>query len=312
MARIASTVLVVALLAATAAAFALTQGLKNQPVGIFGTKVPRTVFSPVCACTTDKATVTFKLREADRLDVAFVDGSDRVVRTIERDRRYAKGPVEIEWDGRDDDGLLLPEGEYKPRIHLRGDRTTYTLPNPIRIDVTPPRLESFALRPKLLSPDGDGRGDRVTFRYRLSEPGRGLLFVDGKRRVRKLFARPEDSIVWNGKVGGRALPPGIHDARLAAVDPAGNVSLRTRPIPVVIRYVALGRKRITVTVGARFALRVSSDARRVTWSLGGRSGLARPGTLRLRAPLQKGRFTLTVSANGHSARAAVFVLEPSR
>ena len=38
-ARIASTVLVVALLAATAAAFALTQGLKNQPSPIFGTKV---------------------------------------------------------------------------------------------------------------------------------------------------------------------------------------------------------------------------------------------------------------------------------
>jgi hypothetical protein len=32
----------------------------------------------------------------------------------------------------------------------------------------------------------------------------------------------------------------------------------------------------------------------------------------LRAPLQKGQFTLTVSANGHSARAAVFVLEPTR
>ena len=80
----------------------------------------------------------------------------------------------------------------------------------------------------------------------------------------------------------------------------------------MIRYVALGRKRITVTAGARFPLRVSSDARRVRWTLGGRSGLARPGTLRLRAPLQKGRFTLTVSANGHATRAAVFVVEPTR
>ena len=53
MARIASTVLVVALLAATAAAFALTQGLKNQPAGIFGTKVERGVFSPVCGCDSD-------------------------------------------------------------------------------------------------------------------------------------------------------------------------------------------------------------------------------------------------------------------
>ena len=51
--------LVVALLAATAAAFALTQGLKNQPAAIFGTEVPRGVFSPVCACDSDKASITF-------------------------------------------------------------------------------------------------------------------------------------------------------------------------------------------------------------------------------------------------------------
>ena len=133
--------LVVALLAATAAAFALTQGLKNQPAGIFGTKVERGVFSPVCGCESATALVTTKLRDPDRLDVSIVDGSDRVVRTIERDREYERGLVEIRWDGRDDAGRVLPEGEYKPRVRLRNDRTTYTLPNPIRIDVTPPQLE---------------------------------------------------------------------------------------------------------------------------------------------------------------------------
>jgi hypothetical protein len=311
-ARIASTVLVVALLAATAAAFALTQGLKNQPAGIFGTDIPRDVFSPVCRCDSKTASIRFKLREPDRLDVSIVDGSERVVRTIERDREYAQGPVEITWDGRDDAGRVLPEGEYKPRIRLRDDRTTYTLPNPIRIDVTPPRLERVSVRPMVISPDGDRRGDQATFRYRLSEPGRGMLFVDGKRRVWKLFARTDDSILWNGKLGGRPLPAGTYSARVGASDPAGNLAERIGPIQVVVRYVALGRKRIAVTPGARFALRVSSDARRVRWSLGGRSGLARPGTLRFRAPLQNGRFTLTVSANGHATRAAVFVVEPSR
>ena len=81
---------------------------------------------------------------------------------------------------------------------------------------------------------------------------------------------------------------------------------------MAVRFVTLGRDRITAAAGAPFAVRVSSDAERVRWTLGGRSGFARPGTLRLRAPLQKGRFTLTVSANGHTARAAVFVREPLR
>jgi hypothetical protein len=105
---------------------------------------------------------------------------------------------------------------------------------------------------------------------------------------------------------------GAYRAHLTAFDPAGNLSASSRPVQLVVRYVALGRNRITVTMGARFALRVSADARLVRWQLGGRSGAARPGTLRLRAPAQKGRFTLTVSANGRSARAAVFVVEPLR
>jgi hypothetical protein len=50
----------------------------------------------------------------------------------------------------------------------------------------------------------------------------------------------------------------------------------------------------------------------VRWTLGRRGGVAAPGTLRIRAPLQKGRYTLTVTANGHAARAAVFVREPVR
>ena len=153
--------LVVALLAATAAAFALTQGLKNQPAAIFGTEVDAACSRRSAAVTPRRASSTFKLRNPDRLDVSIVDGSDRVVRTIERDREYARGLVEIRWDGRDDAGQVLPEGEYKPRVRLRDDRTTYTLPNPIRIDVTPPQLELVSARPRVISPDGDRRGDRV-------------------------------------------------------------------------------------------------------------------------------------------------------
>jgi hypothetical protein len=299
---------VVALLAATAAAFALTQGLKSQPSPIFGTE-PGDVFSPVCGCKTRTATIAFKLREDDELDVAIVKGGE-VVRTLERGRPFDRGPVEIVWDGRDDAGRLLPEGEYLPRVHSRSERWTITLPNPNRIDVTPPRLELRAAEPRVFSPDGDGRRDRVTFRYELSEPGRAMLLIDGKRRVLTNFPRTDDKFEWSGKVGGRALPPATYTARLAAVDPAGNVGARSRPFAIVIRYVVLGRDRISVAAGAQFAVRVSADAKLVRWALGGRGGVARPGTLRLSAPLQKGRFTLSVRANGHTARAAVFVREP--
>lgn len=310
MARIASTVLVVALLAATAAAFVLTQGLKSQPSPIRGTQVDD-VFSPVCACETETAAISFRLRESDRIDAAIVDERGEIVRTLERGARYEAGPVALRWDGRDDAGRVLPEGSYKPRIRLREEHSTIVLPSPIEIDVTPPAVTSAAASPLVISPDADRRRDSLLVRYELDEAARALLFVDGVKRVETRFPREEDSLRWYGRVDGRPVEQGTYVLTLSARDPAGNVGEAVRFRPLVVRYVALGRDRIVVTVGARFAVRISSDAERVRWRLGRRGGSAAPGTLTLRAPLQKGRFTLTVTANGHPARAAVLVREPA-
>ena len=51
---------------------------------------------------------------------------------------------------------------------------------------------------------------------------------------------------------------------------------------------------------------------RLRWTLGRRSGLPAPGHVAAPRPAEKGRLTLTVSANGHMARAAVFVRQPLR
>jgi hypothetical protein len=310
-ARIASTVLVVVLLTATTAAFALTEGLKLEKSPIFRTKVD-TIFSPVCDCEAVAAKIRFSLRERDRLDVSIVDGDENVVRTIVRNQDEEAGRVEIDWDGRDDAGKVLAEGEYRPRIHLRRERRTILMPNPIRIDTTSPVIESARVRPLVFSPDGDRRRDQVVVSYRLSEDAKALLYVNGTKRVETLFARDRDKLTWYGRVDRRSVPAGPYVFNVRARDPAGNLGPARALGSVTVRYIALGRPRVVVIAGARFAIRVSSDARRVRWTLGSRSGLARPGTLRLRAPLQPGRFTLTLSANGHAARAAVFVREPAR
>ena len=118
-------------------------------------------------------------------------------------------------------------------------------------------------------------------------------------------------MIWNGKRDGRPLRPGFYTLAVSARDAAGNVATPRQRNLVRVRYIALGRTRIAVAAGDRFAVRVSTDARRVRWRLGRRSGIARPGTLHLRAPAQKGQFTLVVSASGHEARAAVFVGAPA-
>ncbi|MGL6279126.1 MAG: FlgD immunoglobulin-like domain containing protein [Gaiella sp.] len=306
MARTASVALVAALLVATGAAFAYTEKLKLTPSPILGTSVTK-VFSPVCECPTDVASIAFRLRGADRLSVDIVDGSGVTVRTLVRNRPALRGPVQVIWDGRDDAGEIVAEGSYLPRTRLARQRRTITLPNPIRVDLTRPVIESFRVRPRVFSPDGDGRRDSVTAFYVVSEPAQASLYVDGKRQVLKRGRREQGQIRWLGLRDGEPVAPGVYALRVGATDLAGNAARQSRAIRVVARSVALGRDRIDAIAGRRFAVLVVSDAARVRWRLARRTGSAPPGTLRLVAPTRPGRYVLVVTAPGGEARARVIV-----
>jgi hypothetical protein len=308
-ARYAPVALVAALLVATAAAFAYTEKLKLTPSPILGTRVHK-VFSPVCDCKTDTAMISFRLRKRDRLTVDLIDERGDSVRTLLHDAPTPRGRVTMYWNGRDDGASVVPEGTYRPRVHLVAERRTIVMPNPIEVDVTPPVVALVSLAPRVFSPDGDGRADKVVARYRVDERASALLYVDGEQRVRKRGQQKAGRIEWFGLLDGEPESAGVYRISLGAQDPAGNLSRTTAGRTVVIRYVALGRRRIEAAAGGRFAVLVLSDAARVRWRLGARSGVVRPGTLKLVAPLRAGRYTLTVSANGFDARAAVVVREP--
>ncbi len=294
-----------ALLAATALAFVYTEQLKLTKSPILGTRVPTKVFAPGCRCPTSRAIVSFRLRSADHVTVDMIGGRNELVRRLFSGRGFAGERLAMAWDGRDAAGAIVAEGLYRPRVKLAQQHRTIVLPNPIRVDTTPPRVAMTHLAPRVFSPDG--RRDRVVVGYRVDEPSRIALYVDGERAVLKKGQKTTGTIDWFGTQGGVPLRKGVYRLRLGAIDIAGNVGRPTRSQAVVIRYVALGRKVVATTPGSPFAVLVLTDAPRVTWKLGARTGVARPGTLRLRAPLQQGRFTLTVTANGHSARAAVLV-----
>jgi hypothetical protein len=193
-----------------------------------------------------------------------------------------------------------------------GQHRTIVMPNPMRVDVTPPHIRLVSLAPRVFSPDGDGRKERIIARYVIDEPAQAVLYVNGIQRVVKRGQKEKGRIEWFGKVDGRSLPPGPYRLSLGSRDTAGNLGPRTPEKKILIRYVSLGRDRIETVAGARFAVLVLSDAARVQWKLGKRTGTARPGTLKIRAPLQPGRYTLTVTANGFSDRAAVIVRAPTQ
>ena len=300
-----------ALLVGSAVAFGVAERLKVEKSPVAGTAVDK-VFSPVCDCPQRRARISFRLRRADRLVLSLLDDAGREVRTLVDGERAARGPHEFFWDGRDDDGRLVPEARYRPKVELgRADRTI-VLPNPIRLDVTAPIVKVVSIKPRALSPDGDGRGDVVRVRYRSNERGRGLLFVNGRLRVISRSQRQGGQLQWvGGAPGGVKLRPGKYRLSVQARDLAGNLSRRVPAGVVSLRYIDVDEHRLTAAPGERVRVRVDTDAPRVRWILRRGSSVVRQGVagrvIRFAAPEQPGRYVLVATASGHSARALLSV-----
>ena len=314
MRRHAPLLVALALLVGSAVAFGVAERLKVEKSPVTGTVVDK-VFSPVCRCPQRRASIAFRLRRADRLKVSLLDDEGREIRTLVDGERAARGPHEFFWNGRDDEGRLVPEGRYRPKVELgRADRTI-VLPNPISLDVTAPDVRVVSVRPRALSPDGDGRGDIVRVRYRASERAHGLLIVNGRLRVVSRSQRPGGVLQWvGGAPGGGKLRPGTYRLAVQARDLAGNLSQRVPAAVVPLRYVRLEETRVTTAPGESVVLGVEADAPRVSWilrrgsSVVGR-GLARRA-VRFDAPARPGRYVLVATAGSHSDRAVVVVRRP--
>lgn len=310
MARWPQLVIVLLLLGATAAAFAVTERLKLERSPVTGTRVDR-VFSPVCECARDVAVISIVLRRRETVTLDILDRDGESIRTVVRNLREPAGRVSYTWDGRDNLERVVPEGVYRPRVQLERNGRTIVLPNPIRVDTTAPRIRLVRVFPRAFSPDSDGRRDRVTASYRIDERARAVMLVDGRQRVQSKFRRLEGRLVWFGRVNGTVVRPGIYELRLRAVDRAGNRSLRTRAVPVRVRFVELSRERIEVQAGKRFSVRVRTDAEAYRWLFAGERGAGRREVLVLRAPEEAGAYRLYVTTGGRAASAAVEVLEPA-
>jgi FlgD Ig-like domain len=295
--RLAPFLLVVALLAATAAAFAVTEGLKLEPSPVNGTEVDK-VFSPLCDCATKVAHISFRLRKADGVTLAIVDGSGDVVRRLVGGRRFSRGRHGFTWNGRDDAGAVVKDGSYRPRVHLDAAHRTIVLPNPIRVDTRPPTAK-LTIKRRVFTP---GR-TRIQAFYRVSEPAHATLYANNRKVVGpSRFSRLSDKLDWFAK-GTRA---GLYRLTLRAVDLAGNVGPATKPITVRAVYVQLARHSLRARAGGAIAVRFGPITT-VRWRLHGNTGIARHGKLRIKAPAQPGRYTLYVLSAGHADRATVLV-----
>ncbi len=291
---------------ATGVAFAVTEHLKLTPSPITSTHVTRQ-FSPTCGCNESKARVAFSLRQSERVTLLIIGPRGGVIRQLLGGEDKPPGPLRSIWNGRDNTGRLVPDGNYRVRVHLTFEKRTIDLPNVIRLDTHAPEIASVSLSSHTISPDGDHKKDVLHISYRVSEGVHILLFVDGKLvETTRYRARKSGKFDWKGKVDGR-LVTGWHNLTLKAVDFVGNESAATAPDFVRVRILRLHPGRIRVSAGTPFKLAISTDRKLVRWRFAGLTGLTPSRSLELRAPSTPGRYRAVVRSGPYAAGALIIV-----
>lgn len=308
MQRVLTTVTLLGLLVATAAAFAITEHLKLIKSPVYGTLVSK-VFSPSCRCSTSTAAVRFRLRRPDRVTVTIVDSHQHQVATVVSGfRMIPRHAHTFRWDGRTSSGRLAPDGVYYPWLHLENGHHTYKFINRITLDTKVPAVLSAGAEKAVLFA---GPGRSIAIRYALSEPAHAVVYLGNQQLVVGRPTRTHNRIKWGGTIPstGEAVPEGRYVLTIAARDDAGNETPRSarKHVTVVVRYIDLTPKRIAVRAGKGLTVRVETDASRYKWRLGRQRGLRRGRRLHLRAPTTPGTYRLVVTERGHSATALVRV-----
>ena len=319
MQRVLTSVTLLGLLVATAAAFAITEYLKLKKSPLYAVQVSAgvapplhpqpVVFSPVCHCKTSVARIGLKLRHPDRVKVTIVDSSGRTIATRGSDRLLgAHTPQHFVWDGRTDSGALVRDGVYYAWVQLANARHTFKFANKITVDTQPPEVRSASgLKPVLFA----GPGRSVAIRYALgkNEKAHALVYLGNRKVTLGRLTRPSAKIKWNGRLQYRQLPAGRYVLSIGARDLAGNETPagEREHVTVVLRYIDVTPGRVTVRSGRPFTVHVETASKRYTWRLGHRHGGRRGKRLRLRAPTTPGTYHLVVAVNGHPATAVVQV-----
>ena len=227
-------VLFAVLILATAGAFLASQYLKGEePLVLRFEREPK-AFSPTAEGAVNRARVGFVLREPTKVSFSVIDSEGAEVRRLVDSRRLP-GDEELffNWNGRDDDGRLVPDGVYRMRVVREGQGRSVTSGRRVRVDTKPAQLAITGARPNLI-PAGSGP---VPVRVRFQ----GLRTADARFRVLRVGAgRPREVArfeadgrrrgTWNGRVRGGAPPQGEYVFEVSARDRSGNLGRsRLRP-----------------------------------------------------------------------------------
>jgi hypothetical protein len=292
------------LVAATIAAFFLTQHLKVTTPLIQGAPRPvPAVIDPlhgvpcVQGLGSGSATISFYLQHrADTVDVFVVsDTTGEIVRTVASGRHMRKdvrNPDGVfHWDGREDNGRVAPDGTYHFRVALIHQNRTIDLTGvPVKVKTVPPHPVVTRVTPSVIP---GAQGSNVTIRYAGNEDRGGTIRIyrtdlPGGPRLVKSFLTPWNghTATWDGKINGRPASPGTYLVGLDVTDAAcdtGHFPAHVPPSPgttpntgVTVSYLAAQAPLDPVPAGSDAEVHVRSPGLTYHWALEGGAGARKP------------------------------------
>jgi hypothetical protein len=230
------------LVLATIAAFFVTQQLKSEFPLVIRFAAGPPVFSPNDDDHRDSTVVGFDLSEPAAVTFAITDGEGNEVRRIVDERPLAGDrKYRFRWNGRDDDGRVVPDGTYRMRVVRRDESRVINSIKEITVDTMPPEVELVDARPSLIAMGEPGASRNVRIRYRgpvnAAPEFRVFRTDDGRPRVVRRF-RGDDRRGgdWGGEVAAgpaatRPAPDGIYAFTVTVRDRAGNLAVAPTEIP---------------------------------------------------------------------------------
>ena len=189
------------MIAATLGAFVLAQQLKSDfPLVIrFATKPAH--FSPNADGYRDTTQIGFDLSEPASVSFMVVDSEGSEVRRIVSDRRLAgDAKHRWTWDGRGDNGAVVPDGTYRMRVVRRDESRVIDSVKEIDVDTVPPKATIASAEPSVIATDLPGETPSVKLAYRGPQNEAPVVRVfrtdSGKPRiVRRFRGRPDRTAV---------------------------------------------------------------------------------------------------------------------
>ncbi|MFA5144007.1 MAG: FlgD immunoglobulin-like domain containing protein [Candidatus Omnitrophota bacterium] len=178
----------------------------------------------------DIAAISFNVSTHSFFNIRVLDSSDNLVKQLVYSALYpdsATHKIELQWDGRNDSGALVPNGQYK--LVVNGGSVQKEKSINITVDKMP-FITVANIAPNPFSPDGDGTDEVTAISYNISEISYVTVEIYNQQNSlvrtlvnRELFPAGDHLHIWDGKdAQGAAIPEGRYTIKISAQAQTGN------------------------------------------------------------------------------------------